>query len=248
MALAMADAGCDIVGSARRLQPLEESRALVEAKGRRFLVVPTDVTDSGQVASMVERAIAEFGRIDILINNAGGGDSWSDRSLPEITDEDWRRGLDTNLTSAFFCSREIIPHFLDQGGGRIINVGSIWGYRSPVGNFMYSVAKRAIMQLTNSVATTYAGDNIRCTCIAPGNFPSTWGDAALNWAEAAGSEMREEEPSGRSGYPSEMGPLAVFLCSEASDYMSGETVLIDGGMVAAGLLPAGVVPTAEDSS
>ncbi len=237
MALALADAGCDIVGAARRRAPLEESRALVEAKGRRLLVVPTDVTDSAQVNAMVARATAEFGHIDILINNAGGGGGRG-KTLPELSDEDWREGIDGNLTSAFFCSRAIVPHFLERGGGRIINISSVWGYRGLAGDFMYAVAKRALIQLTRALAMTYAGDNIRCTCIAPGNFP-------LNDPAAPPVAIREDEPSGRAGAPWEMGPLAVFLCSEASDYISGETVLIDGGVVAAGLLPAGVMPVAE---
>jgi NAD(P)-dependent dehydrogenase (short-subunit alcohol dehydrogenase family) len=244
MALAMADAGCDIVGAARRPAPLEESRALVEAKGRRFLVVPTDVTDSAHVNAMVERAIAEFGRIDIIINNAGGGGAGAGKTLPELSDEEWRQGIDTNLSSAFFCSRAIVPHFLERGGGRIINISSIWGYRGLAGDFMYAASKGALIQLTRALAVTYAGDNIRCTCIAPGMFPL--GDPAPpSGAPTVAEEIRSDEPSGRAGAPSELGPLAVFLCSAASDYVSGETVLIDGGVVAAGLLPAGVAPVAE---
>ena len=171
MALAMADAGCNIVGAARRRGPLEETRALVVEKGRRFAVIPTDVTDSEQVDSMVGQAIAEFGRVDILINNAGGGGAGGGKTFPELTDEDWREGIDTNLTSAFYCSRAIVPHLLEQGGGRIINITSIFGMRGLGGNFLYSTAKGGIRQLTRALAMTYASANIRCTCIARGRFP-----------------------------------------------------------------------------
>ena len=238
MALAMADAGCNIVGAARRRGPLEETRALLEEKGRRFAVIPTDVTDSAQVDAMVGQAIAKFGRVDVLINNAGGGAAGRGKTLPELTDEDWREGIDTNLSSAFYCSRAIVPHFLEQGGGHIINVSSSWGFRGLPGDFMYPVAKQAIIQLTKALAMTYAGDDIRCTCIAPGSFP-------VRAPEQARQQIHEEGPSGRVGELWEIGPLAVFLCSEASDYMSGETVIIDGGVVAGGLIPAGVVPVAE---
>ena len=238
MALALSAAGCDIVGAARRREPLEESQGMVQENGRRFLVVPCDAADSEQVNAMVAQAIAEFGRIDILINNAGGGGAGRGKTLPELTDEDWRQGMDTNLTTAFFCSRAIVPHFLEQGGGRIINVTSGWGFRGGRGNFMYSIAKGGVIQLTKALAMTYARDNILCTCIAPGLFPY---QADEERREQAGSM----QPIGRVGEVDEIGAAAVFLASDASEYMSGETVLIDGGAIAGGLIPAGIVPVAE---
>ncbi len=239
MSLAMADAGCDIVGAARRREPLEETRAMVEAKGRRFLVVLTDATDSAQVKAMVATSLRECGRIHILINNAGGGGAGRGKALPELTDEDWREGMDINLTTAFFCSRAIIPHFLESGGGRIINVTSGWGMRGGRGNFMYSVAKGGVIQLTKALAMTYAQDNIRCTCIAPGSIPYR---ITPEQAEQRGGL----QPIGRVGRPEDIGALALFLASDASDYMSGETVLCDGGAIAGGVTPAGIFPRAED--
>ena len=237
-ALALSAAGCDIVGAARRREPLEESKGMVEEQGRRFLVAPCDATDSEQVNAMVAQAIEQYGRIDILINNAGGGGAGRGKTLPELTDEDWHQGIDTNLTTAFLCSRAIVPHFLEQGGGRIINVTSGWGFRGGRGNFMYSIAKGGVIQLTKALAMTYAHDNIRCTCIAPGLFPYRADDERR---EQAGSM----QPIGRVGEVDEIGAAAVFLASDASDYMSGETVLIDGGAIAGGLIPAGIVPVAE---
>lgn len=238
MALAMADAGADIAVSGRRPEPLEETRGLVEGRGRRCFVSRTDVTDSAAVDRMVGETIETLGGVDVLINNAGGGGAGRGKTLPELTDEEWHSGIDTNLSSAFFCSRAIVPHFLQRGGGKIINITSGWGMRGGKNNFMYSIAKGGVIQLTKALAMTYARDNIRCTCIAPGLIP-----------HYITPEMRAQrdpfQPIGRMGWTYEVGPLAVFLASGASDYMSGETVLIDGGAGAGGLLPAGVVPAAE---
>ena len=240
MALALAEAGCDIVGVGRRSAPIEAVGAEIRAKGRRYLGCPgTDVTVSAQVDAMVAAAIQAMGRVSILINNAGLGGG-GDKLLPEVTDEDWRHGIAANLDSAFYCSRAIVPHMLQHGGGRIINVSSVRGYRMRGGNnnFMYAVSKAAVIQLTNALAMTYARDNIRCSCIAPGPFPKS--DDSVAFAQGG-----RNYPAGRPGFLHEIGPLAVFLASPASEYLNGETVLMDGGSVAAGLTPAGVVPRAE---
>src|SRR5690606_215139 len=112
-----------------------------------------------------------------------------------------------------------------NGGGRIINITSGWGFRGGRNNFMYSVAKGGVIQLTKGLAMTYARDNIRANCIAPGLFPKTDDQDLIR-------QIGEKQPAGRPGRLQEIGPLAVYLCSEASDYMSGETVLIDGGAIA----------------
>ena len=238
-AQSLSDAGCDIVGVGRRVEPLEATGAEIRAKGRRFLALGgTDVTDSRAVNAMVERSVAEMGRITILINNAGGGGGGRSKTLPELTDEDWHAGIDTNLTSAFYCARAIVPHMVERGGGRIINVSSAWGYRGGRNNFMYSISKGALLQLTKALAITYARDHIRASCISPGIF------LRRDDTERA-SALAQTLPGGRGGLPEEIGPLAVFLASPASDYLSGEAILIDGGVVAAGLTPAGVLPRAE---
>jgi NAD(P)-dependent dehydrogenase (short-subunit alcohol dehydrogenase family) len=239
MALSLAEHGADIVGAGRRAEPLEETGEMIRAKGRRYLGLDgSDVTDSGIVNQMVARAIEEMGRVDILINNAGLGGTGRGKTLPELTDKDWHSGIESNLYSAFYCSRAIVPHFLEHGGGKIINVTSAWGFRGGRNNFMYSIAKGGVIQLTKALAMTYARDNIRCTCIAPGLFPHT-DDEGIR------AQLGEKQPMGRVGWMREIGPLAVYLCSDASEYMTGETVLIDGGAIAAGVTPAGLVPTVE---
>ncbi|MFA7249324.1 MAG: SDR family NAD(P)-dependent oxidoreductase [Dehalococcoidia bacterium] len=238
-ARSLAGAGCDIVGVGRRGEPIEAIGEEIRATGRRFLAAGgTDVTDSAQVNAMVARAIAELGRVDILVNNAGGGGAGRGKTLPELTDEDWHQGIDTNLTSAFYCARAVVSHMVERGGGRIINVSSAWGYRGGRNNFMYPVSKGGILQLTKALAITYAHDNIRATCISPGMFPRA-GDP-----ERAAA-LAQVLPAGRAGLPHEIGPLALFLASPASDYLSGSAVIMDGGVVPAGVTPAGVVPRAE---
>ena len=234
MALALATAGSNIVGVGRRPEPLEETAEMVKEKGKEFLSLPTDVTDSNAVESMIQSAISHFGQIDILINNAGGGGAGRGKTLPELTDEDWHAGIDVNLSSAFFCSRSIIEHMVSHRSGRIINVASGWGYRGGRNQFMYPIAKAGIISLTKCLAMTYARDGIRVSCIAPGAFPHELGPET----EARG----QMQAAGRFGFMNEMGPLAVFLASEASEYLYGETVLIDGGAIAAGVTPAGIAP------
>ncbi len=238
MALAMADAGADIAVSGRRLDPLQETKRIVEGKGRQCFLTQADVTDSAQVNRMIQEVIEHYGHLDILVNNAGGGGAGRGKTMPELTDEDWHQGIDTNLTSAFYCSRAVVPHYLERGGGRVINITSGWGMRGGRGNFMYSIAKGGVIQLTKTFAMTYARDGIRCTCIAPGAIP--------HFVEPDSPSARgDAQAIGRLGTTYEIGPLAVFLASEAADYMSGETVLIDGGAIASGVLPAGVTALAE---
>ena len=133
------------------------------------------MTDSESVSAMVDATLAEFGAIDILVNNAGGATEGFGNSARELTDEQWRVGIDTNLTGAMYCSRAVIPHMLERGGGKIINVTSGFGLRAGRNNFMYTSAKAGLINFTRSLAMTYAPD-IQANLIAPGLFPH--GDSA----------------------------------------------------------------------
>ena len=236
MAIALAEAGADIVAAARTLAQLEETAELVRAHGHRCLIVPTDVTDSDQVNALVERAIAEFGRIDIFVNNAGGATSGYGVPLPNITDQDWRVGIDTNLTSTFYCSRAVIPHMLAQGGGKIVNITSGYGLRGGRDNYMYASSKAGLINFTRSLALTYATNNIQANCIAPGLFPHS---KEMEQMWRGGKFI----PMGRFGHDAELGPLLLFLCSELSNHINGETIVIDGGGTAGGQSPTGLAPS-----
>jgi NAD(P)-dependent dehydrogenase (short-subunit alcohol dehydrogenase family) len=241
MALAFAQAGADVVVGARRTGPIEETAEMVRALGRRALAVPTDVTDSAQANRLVDRTTEELGRIDILVNNAG-----IDRTTPsrkpflEITDEEWRRGMDINLSGAFYCARAAARPMIEQKSGTILNIASGWGYRGGRDNFMYACAKGGVVQLTRSLAMTLLPHNIRVVGIAPGFIaqepPKTDEERALQ------AERGKFIPVGRIGQAVEMGPLAVLLVSDANSYMSGETVALDGGGLAGGAAPWGFEP------
>lgn len=238
MALALAEAGAHVVAVARTLSQLEETAGQVRERGVRCLVVPCDVTDSRQVNAMVRRTLDEFGRIDILINNAGGATAAHHKPLEQISDEEWREGIDLNLSSAFYCTRAVAPLMAEQKSGKIINITSGWGLRAARNTFLYPVAKGALIQLTKALAITYAQDNIQVNAIAPGYFPHTV------FEEERASRGRFI-PVGRTGEDWELGPLVVFLCSQAADHITGETVVIDGGALAAGIAPTGLAPRIE---
>jgi NAD(P)-dependent dehydrogenase (short-subunit alcohol dehydrogenase family) len=235
MAVSLAEAGADVVAASRTLAQLEETAEEVRKTGRKCLVVPTDVTNSAAVNALTAKTVAEFGRIDIMINNAGGGEDALGKRLEEITDEEWRRGIDTNLTSQFYGCRAVIPQMLKQNRGKIINVASGYGLRGGKQNWMYACAKGGVIQLTRSMALTYAQNNIQTNCIVPGIFPHN----ELMMQFFKGGKFI---PMGRVGESWELGPLAVFLSSDASNHINGELVAIDGGGLAGGIAPTGGAP------
>jgi 2-deoxy-D-gluconate 3-dehydrogenase len=235
MAMKLAEAGADIAAAARTQSQLDETADAVKKTGRECLIVPTDVTASAQVNALAAATLKEFGKIDILINNAGGGDGARDKQLPEITDDEWRRGIDTNLSSQFYGCRAVIPQMLKQKRGKIINVASGFGLRGGKHNFMYACAKGGVIQLTRSMAITYAQFNIQTNCIVPGVFPHN--EEAKQFFKGG-----KFIPLGRFGDDSELGPLAVFLASDASNHVNGELIVIDGGGLAGGITPTGVSP------
>jgi len=242
MALAFAKAGADVVVGARRAGPIEETADLVRGLGRRALAVPTDVTDSAQADRLVAATLAEFGKLDILVNNAG-----IDRSTPrgkpliEITDEEWRRGIDINLSGAFFCSRAAAGPMIERRSGVILNIASGWGFRSGRDNFMYCCAKGGVIQLTRSLAMTLLPYNVRAVGLAPGFFAKS--PAVTDEDHALRRERGRFIPLGRIGEAAEIGPLAVLLVSDGASYLSGETVALDGGSLAGGSAPWGMAPS-----
>jgi NAD(P)-dependent dehydrogenase (short-subunit alcohol dehydrogenase family) len=235
MAIKFAEAGADIVAASRTQEQLEETAAEVIKTGRKCIIIPTDVTDSQQVNALAEATIKEFGKIDILINNAGGGDGSLGKRLEEITDAEWRRGLDTNLTSQFYGCRAVIPQMVKQSRGKIINIASGYGLRGGKHNYMYACSKGGTIQLTRSMALTYAQNNIQTNCIVPGIFPHN--EEMMRFFKGG-----KFIPIGRTGDDAELGPLAIFLASDASNHVNGELIAIDGGGLAGGITPSGVAP------
>jgi 2-deoxy-D-gluconate 3-dehydrogenase len=235
MAVALAEAGADIVATARTESQIEEAAGLVREAGRRCLAVRCDVTDSESVKAMADAALGAFQRIDILVNNAGGATDGFGNSLEAITDEQWRVGIATNLTGAMYCSRAVIPHMLERGSGKIINVTSGFGLRAGRNNFIYTSAKAGLINFTRSLTMTYA-PAIQANLIAPGLFPH--GDPAMEEWWKHGKFV----PMGRLGRDEELGPLCVFLASDLTSYMNGQVIVLDGGGLAGGELPTGFAP------
>ena len=235
----LARAGANVAVAGRRLAPIENAAAEVKAAGPDAIAVPTDVSDSAQANALVQSAIDHFGRIDILINNAALVSDSVPTPIWDLTDEDWQAALDVNLTGAFYCARAASRPMADQGNGKIINVSSGFGLRGGRDIYTYCCTKGGIIQLTRVLSFSLARYGITANSIVPGFIPT----------EGTDTEMRESLPrsgaylpTGKLGLPQDIGPVAVFLASPASDYMTGETFTLDGGGLAAGLAPTGYAP------
>jgi len=243
MAKALAQAGARVVCSARTESQIEETAAQIRAAGGTALCVRTDVTDSVQVDALVARCVDAFGRLDIMIANAGGGGARGDWAFWEYPDDAFEAVLATNLKSNFYCDRAAAAQMVRQGdGGSIVNVASGTALR---GNrtFAYPTAKGGVISLTKSAATMLAAERIRVNVIIPGYVQQRPA------ADAHEAEVRRQRgsriPVRRLGEWWELGPLAVYLASDASRYVSGQSFIIDGGGLAGGLGPVDFVPHAH---
>ena len=167
----MARAGADLVIASRRTGPIEDVATLIGQMGRRALALSVDVTDSTQVNGLFERTLHEFGKVDVLLNNAGIVRGHGATAIWEVTDDDWRLGIDTNLSGAFYCSRAIAKHMVDRGEGKIVNVSSGFGMRGTRDDYMYACGKGGVIQLTRTLATSLGRYGITSNCIVPGLLP-----------------------------------------------------------------------------
>ena len=240
MAKALAKAGAEIVVASRTEEQVNETVAQITEDGGRAIGHPTDVTDSGQVDRLVARCVDEFGKIDIMVANAGGGGVQGNWDFWEFPDDAFESVLATNLKSNFYCGRAAARYMVDRGeGGVIVNTTSGTAMR---GNrtFAYPTAKGGQISLTKSMATMLGPHNIRVNGIVPGFVAQR---EAANEQEV---ELRRQRgiriPVRRLGQWWELGPLAVFLCSDASSYVTGQHFIIDGGGLAGGLGPVDFVP------
>jgi NAD(P)-dependent dehydrogenase (short-subunit alcohol dehydrogenase family) len=223
MALAMAEAGADIVITARTLREIESVGKEVEQRGRKAVVTPCDVTKTDNVELLVATAIESLGKIDILVNNAGGG---RQKPVLEMTDEEWHWGIDLNLTSTFICSRTVGRHMAAQHAGKVINIASGWGYRGRRNSTAYCASKAAVINFTRALAVEWSRYNIQVNCIAPGYFPLK---APQNDQDAHERAVRLGRIPLGGGEAEDIGPLAVFLASNGANYLTGQTILLDGG-------------------
>ena len=225
IALALAEAGADLVAVARTTSEIEATAAAARQRGRRALVVPTDVTQVAQVNAMVEQAMAEYGKVDVLVNNVGL--YWPKPAL-EVTDEEWDYVLRTVLHSQFYCVRAVGRHMVEQRYGKIINIGSHWGMIGVANNVPYSVAKGAVLQMTKALAVEWARYGVRVNAICPGHIRTQLTEKELADPKIYALIMRHL-PLKYVSEPKDIAPLAVYLASAASDFMTGSSLVIDGG-------------------
>ena len=229
MALGMAHAGADIAVAGRNDAKNVAAVAAIEAVavGRRAVAIPADVTSASDIDDMVSRAVAHFGQLNILVNNAGA----TVRKAPEdITAAEWDNVLDVNLRAAFLSSKAAYPHFKAQGGGKIISIGSMFSIFGGGGSGVpYASSKGGIVQLAKSFAVAWAADNIQSNAILPGWFMTDLTQAIPETQPERYDLINRRIPMGRWGDADELQGAAVFLASRASDYVTGAVITVDGG-------------------
>jgi NAD(P)-dependent dehydrogenase (short-subunit alcohol dehydrogenase family) len=219
-----------------RLDAARETQAIITAEGGVCEAHAADVSDSASVAAMVEACITRFGRIDVLHNNVGivvtGGPI-------ELDEAGWQRSVDVNLKSQFLTCKHTLPHMLKTGRGAIVNVSSVGGLRwTGIPYVAYAATKAGVIQLTQSVALQYARQGIRCNCIAPGLIDTPLVSASLSQAygerdlSAIKTARAAQAPMGRMGDAWDVAHAALFLASDDAGYISGHTLVVDGGLSA----------------
>ena len=226
IALGLAGAGANVVVAARNEDKTSGAVSRIEAAGVNALGVRTDVADEASVANMVERAVERFGRVDVLVNNAGV----SVRKPPQdYALEEWERVIDINLNGLFLCCRAVYSGMAAQGGGKIINIGSMTSIFGSDWVAPYSASKGGVVQLTKSLAVAWAKDDIQVNSILPGWIHTDLTAPILTDNRPRYDFIESRIPHGRWGEPDEMAGTAVFLASPASDYVTGVSIPVDGG-------------------
>ena len=237
IAQVLAEAGADVAINALTATYVNELAAEMAATtGRRVAPVIADMTQAEDVQGAVDQVIATFGRIDVLVNALGDSIRKPLVSLPgtegggtPITDDDLRFIMDINLTEALLCTRAVGPHMLARGSGKVINVSSWTAHQGGRDMVLYTTAKTALSGFTRAQALEWAPHGVQVNCIAPGLFPDvvTGGEERVRRTE---ERAKTDVPLGRPGRLREAGLLALYLASGASDYMTGQTILLDGGL------------------
>ncbi len=224
IAIALADAGADIVCHGNTRTP-EVTVQAISRLGRQAFAAAGDLAEKETPGSLIEATISKFGRIDILINNAG-----TIRRAPaaDYAEEDWNTVIEVNLSAVFRLSQLAGRRMLEQGGGKIVNIASLLSFQGGITVPAYAAAKGGVAQLTKALANEWAGRGINVNAIAPG-YMRTDNTMALQQDETRNRQILERIPAGRWGEPSDLAGAAVFLASSASDYVNGHVLVVDGG-------------------
>jgi 2-deoxy-D-gluconate 3-dehydrogenase len=225
LSVGLAEAGFDVALASRSRDELDQTAAQVRALGRKALVVPTDVTRRADVDWLVETTVAELGGLDLLINNSG---TYQLQTLLDTTDEDWDRVVDTNLKGCMYCTRAAGRVLVGQGRGKVVNIASNLGIVGRAGFSSYCASKAAVIGFTKAMALEWATSGVQVNAIAPGYFETEF-NAELREDESAAAKVIKRIPAGRMARPDELISLVLYLASPASNFMIGETIVIDGG-------------------
>ena len=231
IALALADAGADVVPTGRRVALVKEAAKEIETRGRRSLAIPSDVGDSASMEKLAGSVIEEFGKVDILVNAAG---RTIRRATLEVSDEEWNGIIDTNLTGMLRACRVFGRYMIDRNYGRIINIGSLTSLVALYEVTAYGVSKAGVAALTKSLAVEWAPHGVCVNAILPGVFRTALNEGLLDGTDR-GRELLTRTPMRRFGQPDEVGGAAVFLASDAASFVTGHLLAVDGGFLASGV-------------
>jgi len=228
-AIGLAKAGADVAVASRSLPDLEEVADKVKRLGRKSLAVSAHIGRTEQIASLVEKVVVEFGRIDILVNDAATSPVY--KSVVDFDERAWDAIMNLNLKGLFFLSQAVARVMKEHGGGRIINVASVDGFKPEVNMGTYAISKAGVIMVTRVMAVELAEYNIRVNTVAPGNVHTRLGDSRFEVVPGYEETLKNKTPQRRIAEPEEIVGAMIYLASDASSYVTGQTLVVDGGFL-----------------
>lgn len=229
-----AEAGADVAIAGRKPEPLQAAaEAIGKATGRQCIAIPTDVRSAEQAQNLVDKTIDAFGRLDILINNAGKGYHAPLRTMPA---DKWSNDIALNLNGAFHCAQAALPHLVASGRGAIVNISSLAGMNGSMGVGAYSAAKAGLQMFTRVSAAEWGPRGVRVNCVAPGMIATELAQAGWKKTGFDATKASEAFPLRRPGRPEEVARAVLFLASDAASYITGETLAVAGGPQLKGMI------------